>query len=106
MGERKRGLSFNSKKLRSIVRENCFGRRISFNSCIFFSGVLEYLTAEVLELSIGRNARGKSRISPRSIFVAIRGDLELNEFVQFRILKVGENEGGEGRESISRERVC
>lgn len=46
------------------------------------SGVLEYLTAEILELAgnITKENR-KVRITPRHIMLAIRTDVELNELL-------------------------
>ncbi|TKR81664.1 hypothetical protein L596_015499 [Steinernema carpocapsae] len=56
--------------------------RVGVGAAIFMTAVIEYMTAEVLELA-GNAARDnkKKRISPRHILLAVRGDEELNKIL-------------------------
>jgi len=58
------------------------GRKVTTEAAIFTTAVLEYLTAEVMELS-GECAKSlkKSRIVPRHILAAVRMDEELSVFM-------------------------
>lgn len=55
--------------------------RLSENAAVFMTGVLEYMAAEVMELS-GNVATGmkKTRITPRHVLLAIKDDSELSMF--------------------------
>ena len=66
----------NLKKL----NPNC---RVYENSAVLMAGVLEYLSAEVLELS-GNISIGlkKKRITPRHLYLAISNDAELEEMLK------------------------
>jgi len=64
--------------------------RIGSGAPVYLAAVLEYLSAEVLELS-GNAARDnrKVRIIPRHIMLAIRNDEELNKLCQGVIIVQG-----------------
>eukprot|EP00116_Pleurobrachia_bachei_P014685 sb/3474947/ len=57
--------------------------RISAGGGVFFSAVMEYLCAEILELS-GMACKGvkKRRITPRHVLLAIGNDEELHELLK------------------------
>merc|ERR1719226_142810 len=64
------------------MREGAYAQRIGGGSAVYVAAVLEYLIAEVLELS-GNAARDnkKQRIVPRHIQLAVRNDEELSQLL-------------------------
>uniref|UniRef100_A0A663LVJ1 Histone H2A n=1 Tax=Athene cunicularia TaxID=194338 RepID=A0A663LVJ1_ATHCN len=63
-----------------LLKKGNYASRIGPGTAIFLAAVLEYLTAEVLELA-GNVAQEnkKARILPRHIQLAVRNDEELNK---------------------------
>jgi histone H2A len=77
------GLQFPVGRINRYLRRHFHNQhRIGKTSGVYLGAVLEYLTAEVLELS-GNAARDnkKSRIVPRHIQLAVRNDEELNKLL-------------------------
>jgi len=71
------GLLFPVARIRRKIK-GATSKKIGKGAAVYFSAVLEYLTAEVLELAVqSTTAHNKKRISPDSIQKAIRLDLEL-----------------------------
>jgi histone H2A len=79
------GLVFPVPRIYGRLRNS--GYRVSKSSAVFLTAIVEYLSAEVLELA-GRQARNmrRVRIQPSDLRDAIRGDEELNDFTKAVVL--------------------
>ncbi|XP_014007712.1 late histone H2A.2.2 [Salmo salar] len=73
------GLQFPVGRIHRLLKKGHYATRIGTGAAVYLAAILEYLCAEVLELS-GNAARDnkKSRIAPRHIQLAVRNDEELN----------------------------
>jgi len=80
------GLSFPVGRVHRMI-SNHWKQRVGKGAPVYLSAVLEYLTAEILELA-GNAARDnkKVRIIPRHLQLAIRNDEELNKMLSDVIL--------------------
>ena len=78
----KAGLQFPVGRIHRHLRDGNFADRVGAGAPVYLAAVLEYLSAEVLELA-GNAARDnkKARINPRHIQLAIRNDEELNKLL-------------------------
>ena len=76
----KAGLSFPVGRLASLLKKGRYAPRTGSGAPVFMAAILEYMVAELLELS-GNAARDckKTRIIPRHIQLAIKNDQELNK---------------------------
>ncbi|NXU52961.1 H2AL protein, partial [Turnix velox] len=74
------GLQFPVGRVHRHLRKGNYTDRISPGAAIYLAAVLEYLCAEILELS-GKAAHEnkKTRILPRHIQLAVRNDDELDK---------------------------
>ena len=86
----KAGLTFPVGRLGSALRKGRYAKRIGAGAPVYMAAVLEYLVAELLELS-GNAAKDnkKNRIIPRHIQLAIKNDEELNRFLGRATISAG-----------------
>eukprot|EP01130_Rhizamoeba_saxonica_P005908 TRINITY_DN233_c0_g1_i1.p1 TRINITY_DN233_c0_g1~~TRINITY_DN233_c0_g1_i1.p1 ORF type:complete len:149 (+),score=43.15 TRINITY_DN233_c0_g1_i1:59-505(+) len=77
------GLTFPVGRLHRHLKQGQFAKRVGIGAPVYLAAVLEYLTAEILELA-GNASREQKRIRiiPRHIMFAIRNDDELNKLLQ------------------------
>ncbi|KRX52633.1 Histone H2A [Trichinella sp. T9] len=77
------GLQFPVGRIHRLLKKGNYAARIGAGGPVYLAAVMEYLTAEVLELA-GNAARDnkKTRITPRHLQLAIRNDEELSEFLR------------------------
>lgn len=80
--EIKSGLVFPIAKVEKLIRENT-KQKLSSGVSVFMTAVIEYLCAEILELSgnVSRDLR-TIRITPRNIFFAVDTDDELSKLLE------------------------
>lgn len=73
------GLVFPPALVENILRDKMSYNRLGATAPVAMAGVLEYLAAEILELS-GNSARdnNRTRITPRDVMLGIRNDGELD----------------------------
>ena len=78
----KAGLQFPVGRIARYLKQGKFATRVGAGAPVYLAAVLEYLTAEVLELA-GNASRDnkKTRIVPRHIQLAIRHDEELSKLL-------------------------
>merc|ERR1719461_1083229 len=76
------GLQFPVGRISRYMKAGHYAQRVGAGAPVYVAAVLEYLTAEVLELA-GNAARDnkKARIIPRHIQLAVRNDEELNKLL-------------------------
>ena len=74
------GLQFPVGRIHRYLRKGNYAKRVGSGAPVYLAAVMEYLTAEILELA-GNAARDnkKKRIIPRHLQLAIRNDEELNK---------------------------
>lgn len=72
------GLQFPVGRINRLMKEKRVSSRVAYSAPIYMAAVLEYLTAEILELA-GDQAKGSKskRILPKHITLAIKNDEEL-----------------------------
>lgn len=78
----KAGLQFPVGRIHRHIKKGGYADRVGAGAPVYMAAVMEYLTAEVLELA-GNAARDnkKTRIIPRHIQLAVRNDEELNKLL-------------------------
>ena len=76
------GLQFPVGRIHRYLRKGNYSKRVGSGAPVYLAAVMEYLTAEILELA-GNAARDnkKMRIIPRHLQLAIKNDEELNKLL-------------------------
>ena len=83
----KAGITFPIGRIARYMKEGGYAKRIGGGAPIYMSCILEYLSAELLELA-GNSAKEnkKSRIVPRHILLAIKNDDEFHSLLPLAII--------------------
>ncbi|XP_070607107.1 histone H2A.J-like [Erythrolamprus reginae] len=77
---KKSGLQFSVARIHRYLKKGRYAERISPGASVYLTAVLEYLTAELMELAgNAAHQNKKHRIGPRHIQLAVRNDEELNK---------------------------
>ncbi|KAJ3367499.1 histone H2A [Allomyces arbusculus] len=77
----KAGLQFPVGRIHRMLRKGNYAQRVGAGAPVYLAAVLEYLTAEILELAGNAARDNKSPIIPRHLQLAIRNDEELNKLL-------------------------
>ena len=78
----KAGLQFPVGRVHRFLKRGNYANRIGAGAPVYLAAVMEYLTAEILELAgNAANDNKKHRINPRHLQLAIRNDDELNKLL-------------------------
>eukprot|EP00029_Vermamoeba_vermiformis_P013026 TRINITY_DN7963_c0_g1_i1.p1 TRINITY_DN7963_c0_g1~~TRINITY_DN7963_c0_g1_i1.p1 ORF type:complete len:137 (+),score=13.47 TRINITY_DN7963_c0_g1_i1:27-413(+) len=85
------GLQFPVGRIHRMLKQGKYAERVGVGAPVYLAAVLEYLAAELLELS-GNAAldNKKLRIVPRHIQLAVRSDEELNKLLSAVTISTGE----------------
>merc|ERR1712062_931003 len=77
------GLQFPVGRVHRLLKKGNYAARVGSGAPVYLAAVMEYLTAEIIELA-GNAARDnkKLRIIPRHLQLAIRNDEELNKLLE------------------------
>mmetsp|Transcript_82416 Transcript_82416/g.167042 ORF Transcript_82416/g.167042 Transcript_82416/m.167042 type:complete len:174 (-) Transcript_82416:141-662(-) len=80
--KKKGNLVFPVHRFAKQLKRGGYCRRLAGGASIYLTAVIEYITAEILELA-GNAAKDqkKNRIIPRHIQLAVRNDEELNKYM-------------------------
>ena len=84
------GLHFPVGRINRILRKGPYASRIGSFAPVYLAAVMEYLTAEILELA-GIMARdyGINKILPRHVLLAVKNDTELDKLLKGVMMEGG-----------------
>ena len=81
----KAGLIFPVGRIGSLLRRGQYAPRVGASSAVYLAAVVEYLVAELLELTVKAASQQKSkskRLTPRALTLAVRHDDDLGALLQ------------------------
>lgn len=81
----KAGLIFPVGRIGTMLRHGQYARRVGASGAVYMAAVLEYLTAELLELSVKaatQSSKKPGRLSPRTVTLAVRHDDDLGSLLK------------------------
>ncbi|XP_062983744.1 histone H2A, sperm-like [Elgaria multicarinata webbii] len=74
------GVQFPVSRIERFLKRGNYAERVGSGAAVYLAAVLEYLSAEILELAgNAAHENKKQRIGPRHIQLAVRNDQELNK---------------------------
>lgn len=74
------GLSFPVGRLARMLKQGRYSERVGIGAPVYMAAVLEYLVAEILEVSVMVVRQNKkARIMPRYIFLGLKEDEEFKK---------------------------
>ena len=83
----KAGLSFPVGRIARMLKHGRYSERVGLGAPVFLAAVLEYLVAELLEVSVMVvKENKKNRIIPRYIFLGLKEDDEFNRLFQHTLI--------------------
>jgi histone H2A len=83
----KAGLSFPVGRIARMLKNGRYSERVGMGAPIYLAAVLEYLVAEILEVSVMVVRQNKkNRIIPRYIFLGLKEDEEFNKLFAHTII--------------------
>eukprot|EP00340_Litonotus_pictus_P004370 CAMPEP_0170518096 /NCGR_PEP_ID=MMETSP0209-20121228/3870_1 /TAXON_ID=665100 ORGANISM="Litonotus pictus, Strain P1" /NCGR_SAMPLE_ID=MMETSP0209 /ASSEMBLY_ACC=CAM_ASM_000301 /LENGTH=131 /DNA_ID=CAMNT_0010803529 /DNA_START=112 /DNA_END=507 /DNA_ORIENTATION=- len=86
----KAGLQFPVGRIKRFLKVGKYSPRVGNGAPIYLAAVLEYLTAEILELAGNASKDNKKmRIVPRHIQLAVRNDEELGKLLSTATISSG-----------------
>jgi histone H2A len=86
----KAGLIFPVGRIGRLLRKGQYARRVGASAAVYLAAVLEYLSAELLELTTKAVVEKKAkRLTPRAMTLAVRADDDLGELLQAVTLSRG-----------------
>ena len=84
------GLHFPVGRIHRNLRKGPYASRIGSIAPVYLAAVMEYLAAEIIELAgIVAKERGKDKILPRHVLLAVKNDTELDKLLDGVIIEGG-----------------
>ena len=86
------GLHFPVGRIHRLLRKGPYASRIGSFAPVYLAAVMEYLTAEILELAgilAREGGKGRWRILPRHVLLSVKNDTELDKLLQGVMMEGG-----------------